>query len=99
MNPVAKLLMRSQHLMAMRDGFQLAMPFIFVGCMFVPIIFPPFADSESWMSMAWMDLSLALRPILLPTYQLTLGVVGLSFPLACRPVSRRAINCLSACLD
>jgi PTS system cellobiose-specific IIC component len=77
MNPVAKLLMRSQHLMAMRDGFQLAMPFIFVGCMFVPIIFPPFADSESWMSMAWMDLSLALRPILLPTYQLTLGVVGL----------------------
>jgi PTS system cellobiose-specific IIC component len=77
MNPVAKLLMRSQHLMAMRDGFQLAMPFIFVGCMFVPIIFPPFADSESWMSMVWMDLSLALRSILLPTYQLTLGVVGL----------------------
>ncbi|ASI92216.1 MULTISPECIES: PTS transporter subunit EIIC [Vibrio] len=77
MNPIAKLLMRSQHLMAMRDGFQLAMPFIFVGCMFVPIIFPPFANPESWMSVAWLNMSYTLRPILLPTYQLTLGVVGL----------------------
>ncbi len=77
MNPVAKLLMRSQHLMALRDGFQLAMPFIFVGCMFVPIIFPPFANAESAFSIRWFELANTLRPVLLPTYQLTLGVVGL----------------------
>lgn len=36
MNPIAKLLMRSQHLMAMRDGFQLAMPFILLGACLYP---------------------------------------------------------------
>ncbi|MGF1748418.1 PTS sugar transporter subunit IIC [Vibrio cionasavignyae] len=77
MNPIAKLLTRSQHLMALRDGFQLAMPFIFVGCFFVPIIFPPFANAESAISVWWLDIANILRPILLPTYQLTLGVVGL----------------------
>ncbi|MFA0412199.1 PTS sugar transporter subunit IIC [Vibrio renipiscarius] len=77
MNPVAKLLTRSQHLMALRDGFQLAMPFIFVGCIFVPIIFPPFANADSNLSVWWFTAANVLRPILLPTYQLTLGVVGL----------------------
>ncbi|MFA0087158.1 PTS sugar transporter subunit IIC [Vibrio sp. 10N.261.51.F12] len=77
MNPVAKLLTRSQHLMALRDGFQLAMPFIFVGCFFVPIIFPPFANPQSMLSIWWLDLANTLRPVLLPTYQLTIGVVGL----------------------
>lgn len=77
MNPVAKLLTRSQHLMALRDGFQLAMPFIFVGCIFVPIIFPPFANADSNLSIWWFNIANALKPILLPTYQLSLGVVGL----------------------
>ncbi len=77
MNPVAKLLTRSQHLMALRDGFQLAMPFIVVGCIFVPIIFPPFADSESAFSIWWFSVATSLRPILLPTYQVTLGVIGI----------------------
>lgn len=77
MNPVAKLLTHSQHLMALRDGFQLAMPFIVVGCIFVPIIFPPFADAESTFSVWWFSLTTSLRPVLLPTYQVTLGVVGI----------------------
>ncbi|MFV0447122.1 MAG: PTS sugar transporter subunit IIC [Vibrio sp.] len=77
MHPVAKLLMRSQHLMALRDGFQLAMPFIFVGCTFIPLIFPPFADAESSFSIWWFALATSLKPVLLPTYQVTIGVVGI----------------------
>ena len=77
MSPLARLLMRNSHLTALRDGFQLAMPFIFVGCIFVPIIFPPFSDPESAFSVFWTDTAYKLRPILLPTYQLTMGVVGL----------------------
>ncbi|WED24608.1 PTS transporter subunit EIIC [Vibrio sp. JC009] len=77
MTPLARLLARNAHLVALRDGFQLAMPFIFVGCMFVPLIFPPISDQSSWLGMAWDNLSLTLRPVLLPTYQLTMGVVGL----------------------
>ncbi len=75
--PIARILMRNPHLSALRDGFQLAMPFIFVGCIFVPIIFPPFSAPESPISHLWFDLAMALRPTLLPIYQLTLGVIGL----------------------
>lgn len=77
MSPIAKLLTRSQHLMALRDGFQLAMPFIFVGCIFVPVIFPPFADSESAFAVWWFSIATSVRPVLLPTYQVTIGVVGI----------------------
>lgn len=75
--PVAKVLMRNKHLTAIRDGFQLAMPFIFVGCLFVPILFPPFKHASNAFASAWLDLSYSLGKILLPTYQLTLGVVAL----------------------
>lgn len=77
MAPFARQLARNSHLVALRDGFQLSMPFIFVGCMFIPLIFPPISDQTSWLSVAWMHLSDSLRPVLLPAYQLTLGVVGL----------------------
>ncbi|PJC87342.1 PTS cellobiose transporter subunit IIC [Vibrio sp. HA2012] len=77
MTPFARLLMKNSHLVALRDGFQLAMPFIFVGCIFVPVIFPPFSDSGSGVSVLWTDIANTLRPVLLPTYQLTIGVIGL----------------------
>jgi PTS system cellobiose-specific IIC component len=77
MSPFAKVLMKNSHLAALRDGFQLAMPFIFVGCIFVPVIYPPFSDPTSTISVIWNDLAMQLRPILLPTYQLTMGVIGL----------------------
>ncbi|PWI32318.1 PTS cellobiose transporter subunit IIC [Vibrio albus] len=77
MSPFAKLLMKNSHLAALRDGFQLAMPFIFVGCIFVPLIFPPFSDPSSEISVIWNNLAIQLRPVLLPTYQLTMGVIGL----------------------
>ncbi|CAH0536370.1 PTS sugar transporter subunit IIC [Vibrio marisflavi] len=77
LSPIARKLAQNVYLSALRDGFQLAMPFIFVGCMFVPIIFPPFSTPNSTFAMWWEKLALSLRPTLLPTYQLTLGVVGL----------------------
>ncbi|WP_375748672.1 PTS sugar transporter subunit IIC [Vibrio sp. HN007] len=77
MLPLARVLMRNPHLSALRDGFQLAMPFVFIGCMFVPILFPPFSDVNSGPAAWWLQLSNNLRPMLLPSYQLTLGVMGL----------------------
>lgn len=41
-SPLANWLANSKHLIAIRDGFQIAMPFIVVGSLFVPFIFPPF---------------------------------------------------------
>lgn len=41
-SPLANWLASSKHLIAIRDGFQISMPFIVVGSLFVPFIFPPF---------------------------------------------------------
>lgn len=67
--PFANLLTRSQHITAMRDSFALAMPFVIVGSLMVPLIFPPFAISGAWY--------LAIRPMLLPTFELTIGLIAL----------------------
>jgi PTS system cellobiose-specific IIC component len=77
MTPAARLVTRSAHLVAIRDGFQIATPFIFVGCIFVPIIFPPFSNPQSSFSLFWADMSQSLSPFLLPIYQLTIGLIGL----------------------
>ncbi|WP_105903180.1 PTS sugar transporter subunit IIC [Vibrio gangliei] len=45
-SPVANWLASSKHLVAIRDGFQIAMPFIIVGSLFVPFIFPPFSPGN-----------------------------------------------------
>ncbi len=77
MRPLAKLLTGSQHLTALRDGFQLAMPFIVVGCLFVPFIFPPLTPDDGGLAAKWYQLALAWQPVLLPPYQVTLGLMGL----------------------
>lgn len=39
--PLADILTRNNHITAMRDSFALAMPFVIVGSLLVPILFPP----------------------------------------------------------
>ena len=39
--PLANVLTRNNHITAMRDSFALAMPFVIVGSLLVPILFPP----------------------------------------------------------
>ncbi len=58
----------------MRDGFTLAMPFVIVGSLMVPMLFPPFAISSA---SRFGSFYLLLRPMLLPTFELTLGLVAL----------------------
>ncbi|AEW75103.1 Putative permease IIC component ywbA [Enterobacter ludwigii] len=58
----------------MRDGFSLAMPFVIVGSLMVPLLFPPFAISSA---SRLGHVYLLLRPMLLPTFELTLGLVAL----------------------
>ncbi|MFM2483276.1 PTS sugar transporter subunit IIC [Celerinatantimonas sp. YJH-8] len=76
--PVAKLLTNSKHILAVRDGFQLAMPFIFVGSLFVPLLYPPFIPTHpGTFAQSWLVLSRELRPLLLPAFQLTSGLISL----------------------
>ncbi len=47
LTPIANIITRNQHITAMRDGFSLAMPFVIVGSLMVPLLFPPVAISSS----------------------------------------------------
>ncbi|PSU33616.1 PTS sugar transporter subunit IIC [Photobacterium lutimaris] len=73
-SPLANWLTRSNHITALRDGFSLAMPFVIVGSLLVPFIFPPFSiDYTSSVG----QLYLTLRPLLTPTFELTIGLIAL----------------------
>ncbi len=77
-SPGARKVARSVHLLAIRDGFQLSMPFVFIGCFFVPIIFPLLPDGGlAGGHNGWERHVVALRSLIMPMYQLTLGVVAL----------------------
>lgn len=72
--PFANMLTRSQHITAMRDSFALAMPFVIVGSLMVPLIFPPVSINPfSWFGGYYQF----VRPMLLPTFELTIGLVAL----------------------
>lgn len=74
LTPAANIITKNQHITAMRDGFSLAMPFVIVGSLMVPLLFPPFAISSA---SRLGHVYLLLRPMLLPTFELTLGLVAL----------------------
>lgn len=74
LTPVANIITKNQQITAMRDGFTLAMPFVIVGSLMVPMLFPPFAISSA---SRFGSFYLLLRPMLLPTFELTLGLVAL----------------------
>lgn len=72
--PLANVLTRNNHITAMRDSFALAMPFVIVGSLLVPILFPPVSINGA---SVFGQFYFQLRPILLPTFELTIGLVAL----------------------
>lgn len=74
LTPLANMLARNHHITAMRDSFALAMPFVIVGSLLVPMIFPPFTIDANSSLGGWF---LLLRPLLLPIFELTVGLVAL----------------------
>ena len=78
MVPVANWLTRSQHVLALRDGFQLAMPFIIIGSLLVPFLYPPvLADSVHPLAQWLLAVSRLVSPLLYPVYAHTLGLISL----------------------
>ncbi len=77
MVPLANWLTRSQHVLALRDGFQLAMPFIIIGSVLVPFLYPPvMASSQHPLALQFLALSHWLAPWLAPVYAHTLGLLA-----------------------
>ncbi|PSW22323.1 PTS sugar transporter subunit IIC [Photobacterium sanctipauli] len=73
-SPLANWLTRSKHITALRDGFSLAMPFVIVGSLLVPMIFPPFAVNTT---SNFGQIYLIIKPLLTPTFELTIGLIAL----------------------
>lgn len=77
MVPLANWLTRSQHVLALRDGFQLALPFIIIGSVLVPFLYPPvMAGSQHPLALQFLTLSHWLTPWLAPVYAHTLGLLS-----------------------
>lgn len=73
-SPMANWLASSKHLIAIRDGFQIAMPFIVVGSLFVPFIFPPFNPANYPNINAFL---LEYRSFFSAMFEHTMGLIAL----------------------
>lgn len=78
MVPISRYLTRSRYLIALRDGFQLAMPFVIVGSLCVPFLFPPVvSDAQSGLAGIWRFLTQDMRDVWAVPYNITVGLISL----------------------
>ncbi|ELY2497251.1 PTS sugar transporter subunit IIC [Cronobacter muytjensii] len=74
--PLAGAMGSQRHVVAIRDGFLAALPFMIIGSFLLVFIFPPFSpDSQNGFCRAWLDLSLKYREQLMLPFNLSMGVM------------------------
>jgi PTS system cellobiose-specific IIC component len=57
-SPVAGRISAQRHVMAIRDGFISAMPFMIVGSFLLVFAYPPFSPDTTWgFARAWLDMA------------------------------------------
>lgn len=61
-SPVAGKISSQRHIMAIRDGFIAAMPFMIVGSFLLVFVYPPFSAESSWgFARSWLALSGSMK--------------------------------------
>ncbi|EOW6769405.1 PTS sugar transporter subunit IIC [Cronobacter muytjensii] len=74
--PLAGAMGSQRHVVAIRDGFLAALPFMIIGSFLLVFIFPPFSpDTQNGFCRAWLDLSLKYREQLMLPFNLSMGVM------------------------
>ncbi|ELY3467236.1 PTS sugar transporter subunit IIC [Cronobacter universalis] len=74
--PLAGAMGSQRHVVAIRDGFLAALPFMIIGSFLLVFIFPPFSpDTQIGFCRAWLDLSLKYREQLMLPFNLSMGVM------------------------
>ncbi|WP_426711767.1 PTS sugar transporter subunit IIC [Cronobacter muytjensii] len=74
--PLAGAMGSQRHVVAIRDGFVAALPFMIIGSFLLVFIFPPFSpDTQNGFCRAWLDLSLKYREQLMLPFNLSMGVM------------------------
>ena len=63
-SPIAGRISSQRHVMAIRDGFISAMPFMIVGSFLLVFAYPPFSPDTTWgFARAWLDMTMGIMSI------------------------------------
>src|SRR5471030_2151946 len=74
--PLAGTVGQQRHVIAIRDGFIAALPFMIIGSFMLVFIFPPFSpDTTNGFARGWLNLSLKYREQLMLPWYLSMGVM------------------------
>ncbi|MCE0495080.1 PTS sugar transporter subunit IIC [Vibrio salinus] len=75
-SPLAGKMGQQKYIMAIRDGFIAALPFMIVGSFMLVFIFPPFSQDTTWgFARGWLDFSEKYRDQLMLPFNLSMGVM------------------------
>ena len=77
-SPVAGKISSQRHIMAIRDGFIAAMPFMIVGSFLLVFVYPPFSAESSWgFARSWLALSGKYESQILTPFNMTMGIMSI----------------------
>ena len=77
-SPIAGRISSQRHVMAIRDGFISAMPFMIVGSFLLVFAYPPFSPDTTWgFARAWLDLAKQFEGQIVTPFDRTMGVMAL----------------------
>lgn len=77
-SPIAGRISAQRHVMAIRDGFISAMPFMIVGSFLLVFAYPPFsADTTVGFARAWLDLAKEYEGRILTPFDMTMGIMSI----------------------
>ena len=74
--PMAGKVASQRHIMAIKDGFIGAVPFLIVGSCLLALAFPPFAtDTQMGFAKAWMNFARQYQEQILMPFNMTMGIM------------------------
>ncbi|PTC03188.1 PTS cellobiose transporter subunit IIC [Vibrio mediterranei] len=74
--PVAGRIGGQRHVLAVRDGFISAMPFMIIGSFLLILAYPPFAkDTTFTFGRAWLDFAAANKDTIMMPFRMTMGIM------------------------
>lgn len=77
-SPVAGKISSQRHIMAIRDGFIAAIPFMIVGSFLLVFVYPPFSAESSWgFARSWLALSGKYESQILTPFNMTMGIMSI----------------------
>lgn len=101
-SPIAGRISSQRHVMAIRDGFISAMPFMIVGSFLLVFAYPPFSPDTTWgFARAWLDLAKEFEGRILTPFDMTMGIMSSTFarqsPITSVSITRNPISSIPLC--